>query len=228
MSENTQPQNQSNISPEPSTVDQATYPAAAPGMATDIARLLSNVINPVVSGVFIAGFAAAQAIKDPLQTTLWFGFTVLLTVLPPLSYILYLVKIGYLADIFMPNRQRRIKPIAFIVIWVVISALFLQLIGAPQAIGIILIMSIVLIGSLLAITFLWKVSFHTGILTTAATVTLLQGASYAWFIALLIPLVGWARVHLNRHTTLQVIGGFITGGIVGLVADVVLMQYLGI
>ena len=209
-------------------VTTKNYPTPPPGKASYLASLISNIINPVVSGVFIAGFTAAKAIDDPLSATIWFSITVLLTVLPPLSYIIYLVNIGYLTDIFMPNRQRRIKPVAFIVIWVMISTLLLYLVGAPSAIGIILIITIVLIGSLLTVTLIWKISFHTGILTTAAAVTVMQGASYAWFIALLVPLVGWSRVQLRRHTTLQVIVGALAGGVVALGADIVLEKYLGI
>ena len=52
------------------------------------------------------------------------------------------------------------------------------------------------------------------VLTTAATVTVFFDAPYAWFVALLVPLVGWSRVRLRRHTTLQVVGGCVAGCLV--------------
>ena len=206
--------------------DKTTYLNPPPGRVSRLARLVSNVVNPVVAGVFIAGLTAYQAIQDPLLTVKWFGLTVLLTLIPPLSYIVYLVKTGYLVDIFMPDRRRRIKPIAFIVAWVLLSALFLGLVGAPLPIVLVLLITVLLVGSLLGITLIWKISFHTAILTTAATVTVLLGVSQAWFISLLIPLVGWSRVRLRRHTTSQVIAGSAAGCAVALVGYYFLRVYL--
>ena len=207
---------------------EPTYLNPPPGKMSRVARLISSIINPVVAGIFIAGVTASRAINDPLMTTFWFSLTVVFTLIPPLSYIIYLVRIGYLVDIYMPNRQRRVKPIAFIVFWILVSDVFLILIGAPKAIGVILIISIILVGSLLSITLLWKISFHTGILTTAAGVTLFFDAPYAWFVTLLVPIVGWSRVRLRRHTTMQVIGGCVAGCLVAILADNMLQIYLGL
>ncbi|MEM7032520.1 MAG: hypothetical protein AAF629_23405 [Chloroflexota bacterium] len=207
---------------------EASYLNPPPGKLSRIARLISSIVNPVVAGIFIAAITAYKAISDPWETTIWFTFMVLLTLIPPLSYIIYLVRTGYLVDIYMPDRQRRVKPIAFIVVWILISDVFLSLIGAPEAIGIILIISIILIGSLLSVTLLWKISFHTGILTTAAAVTIFFDAPYAWFVALLVPIVGWSRVRLRRHTTMQVVGGCVAGCLVAILADNMLQIYLGL
>ena len=208
--------------------NEIAYLNPPPGKASSLARIISTIINPVVAGIFIAGLIMFQAIGDPRLAIKWFMITVFLTVIPPLSYIIYLVKIGYLVDVFMPDRQRRIKPIGFIVAWVVISTIFLAMVKAPLAIILILMVTMVVVGLLLVITLIWKISFHTAILTTAATVTVLQGLSQAWLISLLIPLVGWSRVRLRRHTTLQVIAGCITGGIMAIVGLNLLRVYLGL
>ena len=208
--------------------NKTTYLNPPPGKVSYLARAVSNIINPVVAGVSIAGFTAFRAINDPLEAATWVSAMSLLTVIPPLSYIIYLVKTGYLLDIFMPDQTRRIKPVSFIVIWVIISAIILDLIGAPLAIILILIVTTVLIGSLLGITFIWKISFHTAIITTAATLTALQGVSQAWVFSLLVPLVGWSRVRLRRHTPPQVIAGAITGCLVAIMAYNFLQLYLNV
>ena len=207
---------------------EAAYLNPPPGKASKFARAISNIINPVVSGLFVAGSTAYETIADPALALKWFVIMMFLTVIPPLSYIIYLVRIGYLVDIFMPDRRRRIKPIGVIVAWIIISDILLLLFGAPLPIILILIVTMALIGSLLAITFLWKISFHTAILTTAVTVTALQGAWHVWPTVLLIPLVGWSRVQLRRHTTGQVIVGTIAGCIVAIIGHSLILSYLGL
>lgn len=207
--------------------DKVTYLTPPPGKAHHLARIVSNIVNPVVAGVFIAGLVAYRALNDPVLTFQWFGLTVFLTVVPPLSYIIYLVKTGYLADIFMPDREKRIRPTVVIVAWIALSAIILAAIGAPLAIILILIVTVILIGSLLGITFMWKISFHAAIIATAATISLMQGASQGWLISLLVPLVGWSRVRLGRHTTSQVIAGCIAGSLVSVTMYSALRLYLG-
>ena len=89
--------------------NKAAYLNPPPGKVTYLARLVSNIINPVVAGVSIAGFTAFRAINNPVEAATWVSAMSLLTVIPPLSYIIYLIKTGYLVDIFMPDRSRRIS-----------------------------------------------------------------------------------------------------------------------
>jgi len=206
--------------------DHVSYLNPPSGKASYLARAISAIINPVFAGVFITGSIFFQALPDRHLAAKWFGTTVFLTVTPPLSYILYLVKTGYLVDIFMPDRQRRIKPIGFIAAWVTFTIILLLSVRAPLPVILTLVSAMVLIGLLFAITLIWKISFHTAVLTTAATVTMMQDLSQAWIISLLIPLVGWSRVHLRRHTTLQVIGGSIAGCIVAIIGHYFLRPYL--
>ena len=206
--------------------DHAPYLNPPSGKASRLARAISAIINPVFAGVFITGLIFFQALPDRHVATRWFGTTIFLTIIPPLSYILYLVKTGYLVDIYMPDRHRRIKPVGFIVAWVIFSIILLLTIGAPFPVILTLISAMVLIGLLFTITLIWKISFHTAVLTSAATVTVMQDLSQAWIISLLIPLVAWSRVHLRRHTTLQVIGGSIAGCIVAIIGYYFLRPYL--
>lgn len=63
-----------------------------------------------------------------------------------------------------------------------------------------------LLGFLL-ITLRTKISGHMGVLTlTIGYLTLWFGYAFG-FLFLLLPLVGWARLKLKRHTMIEVIGG---------------------
>jgi membrane-associated phospholipid phosphatase len=63
---------------------------------------------------------------------------------------------------------------------------------------------------------------------SAATITILIDSKLAWIAVLLVPLVGWARVHLNRHTVWQVIIGCIAGWAVTLFAFYIIRLYLAL
>lgn len=209
-------------------VDKAAYLSPPDGRASRFARLVSNVINPVFVGIYIAGVLTFQAIEDRGDATLWFGLTVLLAALPPVTYVFYLVRIGYLADFFMPNREKRIKPVTVIIMWMVFLVILLEIIGGPLAITLILTATMVQIGLLLAITFLWKISFHTAIITLAATILVLRGGGLSWTAFTLVPLVGWSRVWLRRHTKMEVTTGAVAGGLVAIIAYNLIALSLGL
>jgi membrane-associated phospholipid phosphatase len=77
--------------------------------------------------------------------------------------------------------------------------------------------AIVMIGILSLVTLFYKISFHGATISAAATVTLMVAGSSAWPIMLLVPLVGWARVRLERHTPRQVIFGSLVGALIALI-----------
>jgi membrane-associated phospholipid phosphatase len=62
-----------------------------------------------------------------------------------------------------------------------------------------------------SITRFWKISTHAlGITAPLVALVVLYGQQPLPF-AVLIPLVGWSRVYLKAHTTLQVIAGTLLG-----------------
>lgn len=188
------------------------------GRTHKLARIISDVMNPVFVGIFAMGLLAFRNIDDPRTAWFWMSVMVLIASLPPLSYVLYLVKIGYLADIHMPDRDKRVKPVSFIFLWVLVSIFILNAFQAPPIILMLLGAVVAQVLLLWLITLVWKISFHSATITTAAIIALLVNSSSAWMMLLLVPIVGWARVHLNRHTLMQVIAGALAGTLVALVA----------
>jgi hypothetical protein len=206
----------------------AAYLYPPPGRASVLARIVTYVINPVFAGIFIVVLLTFRALEDPVQATKWVSFAVLLVAIPPVSYVVYLVKIGYLVDIFMPDRKRRIKPMSVIIAWIVISILILIGLQAPLTIILLLVASVVQIGLMLIITFVLKISFHTAVISAAAAITLLVGGKISLVVVPMVPLVGWARVHLRRHTRQEVLIGCLTGAIVGVLAYLTIQNYVNI
>ena len=61
------------------------------------------------------------------------------------------------------------------------------------------------------ITRFFKISLHMLGVTTLVTTTLLLAGPAWWPISLLIPVIAWARLTLNRHTIWQVLAGLTLG-----------------
>jgi len=88
--------------------------------------------------------------------------------------------------------------------------------AAPQIVEAFVLVTIVLVGILSLVTLFWKISFHGATISAAATATVMVTGSYAWPVVLLIPLVGWSRIRLQRHTPRQVIYGSLVGALIAL------------
>ncbi|MFQ5613518.1 MAG: phosphatase PAP2 family protein, partial [Anaerolineae bacterium] len=197
-----------------------------PGRMRYAARLISNILSPpIVGGALVVGLSL-HALDGPREALKWISIALLVTGLPPLLYIRYLVRTGYLVDIHMPDRDRRIKPLIATITWFFCALLLLYAWHAPQVIILLLAATIFQMALLVAITLLWKISFHSAAIASAATVAVLLESPSAWAVISLVPLVAWARVRLNRHTPWQVILGCLAGILVSSVAFLFVAPYL--
>jgi membrane-associated phospholipid phosphatase len=182
-----------------------------------IARWISHVVSPHIVGVVITSAMALEYNPDPLKALLWLFGLMPLLVLPPLGYLLWLVRRGKLADIYMPERETRLRPLTLMMVWLLICWALIRHWQAPTIVEMFVLAATVMIGVLSLVTLFWKISFHGATITAAATATILVAGSSAWPVMLLVPLVGWARVRLERHTPRQVIFGSLVGALIALI-----------
>jgi membrane-associated phospholipid phosphatase len=181
-----------------------------------IARWISHVISPHIVGVVITSVMALQYSPDPLKALLWLAGLIPLLVLPPLGYLMMLVRRGRLADIYMPERETRLRPLTLMMVWLLVCWALIRYWQAPEVVELCVLMATVMVGVLSLVTLFWKISFHGATITAAATATVLVAGSSAWPVMLLVPLVGWARIRLERHTPRQVIFGSLLGALIAL------------
>jgi membrane-associated phospholipid phosphatase len=183
-----------------------------------IARWVSHVISPHIVGVVIISVISLQFSSNPLEDLRWLALLMPLLVIPPLSYLMWLVRQGRLKDIYIPNRKNRITPLVFMMIWLLFLWGLIRYLAAPPTVEGLFVITIILFGALGAITLFWKISFHAGIISAAATTTVMLGGYSTWPVTLLVPLVGWSRVRLQRHTPRQVLYGSLLGMLIALFA----------
>jgi hypothetical protein len=186
---------------------------------TALARLISNVISPPLVGIFAAIAFIVYTVPQPEAVLFWFAWMLPLLVIPPLTYVIWLVRKGELADIHMPDRHSRIKPLTVILGWSISCLLLLYAWGAPPVLIFVVLATLGYMMVMSAVTLFWKISFHSSAIATAASVGIMvSGINTAWSISalMLIPVVVWARVHLRRHTLGQLLAGCVAGMGMGL------------
>jgi len=191
------------------------------------ARWVSNVLSPPVVASFLAvGFVAFVA-PDPDLLWRWLALSLPLISLPPLAYVIWLVRRGELADIHMPHRQSRLKPLSVIISWLLVCTVLLNNWGAPPALNLLLAAVLFQVGVLSLVTLFWQISFHSATMSAAAATAVAVGGATVWAITitLLVPLVGWSRVRLRRHTLRQVMVGCMVGTLIALLMLVGLSSY---
>lgn len=180
-------------------------------MLDKFARMISICFEPFTIS-FVALFVVVSNLNLNLESKiLWFLAEAFLSGLPPLLILIYEKKTGKITSWFIRNRlERRDVQIA----WFVGSALFLILALFLQAPRLLLALSATMFLLSLVITVVtnyWKISVHmVGVSLFVLILLLVYSANFLW-LALLIPLVGWARIKLGAHTLTQVtVGSFVT------------------
>ncbi|GAB4437602.1 MAG: phosphatase PAP2 family protein [Anaerolineae bacterium] len=182
-----------------------------------VARWISHVISPHVVGIILTAVFAFQYGDNPWITLAWLAVLLPLIILPPFSYVLWLVHTGSLEDIYMPRRETRMRPLVVMMLWLAVCLGLIRYWAAPPVVEAIVMTSLVLLGVLSVVTLFWKISFHGATISAAATATVMMAGSWTWPIMLLVPLVGWSRIRLLRHTPRQVIYGSLVGAFLALI-----------
>ena len=186
-----------------------------------IARWISHIISPHIVGVVLTAFIAVKYSDESLSEVLtWLAVLIPLLVIPPMVYLLWLVNKGHIEDIYMPKRETRLRPLLVVLVWLIACLWLIDYWDAPALVWAFVMATIVLITILSVVTFFWKISFHGATISAAAATAFMVAGSSALPVILLVPLVGWSRIRLARHTPRQVF----YGSLVGIVFALIMVQ----
>ncbi len=200
---------------------------AKPPFDETIARWVTNVISPHNVAVLLSCVMTLRYSPNISEGISWLAFILLFMTGPPLAYAYWLVRIGYLQDIHMPNREKRLRPLIVTMSWLLISLSLMLYLEAPAIVELVTITAILMISILASVTLFWKISFHSATISAAVTTLIVITGYIALPTILLIPLVGWSRVRLKRHTIWQVIMGCLAGTVVTLLmVSIIISQNL--
>jgi len=190
------------------TILDAPGAVALPPWERVLAKLISGIFSPplmVTAGLlFLAQRLGEGAVG-------WALFQIAIGILIPVVYIVVQVQQGAITDFHMQVREQRIRPMILALVCAGVSWLVMGGFGAPFALLVFGGIAILQAAIMLAITLRWKISGHS--MTISGMAVFLVGVLglAAVPILLIIPLVAWARVRLNRHDRLQTLAGTFVG-----------------
>lgn len=175
------------------------------------AELISRWFDPrclVVPVVFVASLRGTIGL---IEAAGWTLFTLMIAVLPLLAFVALQTKRGIFSDQQVPRRHQRSRVYLVGNACLLACVLILVVLQAPKSL--VALLSAMLASSAIAtgLNLRWKVSVHTGSAAGAAISLLILAGPPAVPMLALIPLVGWTRVALRRHTLGQVIAGGLIG-----------------
>ena len=175
---------------------------------TEFARALSTIFNPFLTATALFIIVShAFAHHSTLQFWAFSTVGVLAFTIAPLTFVLYLYLTGRISDFDISERPERERVFAGFVVIYLIAAVSLSLAHAPVQLQAITWGYWGTALATMVITRWWKISTHAfGIAGPFAAMFVLFNLQPLPYVAL-VPLVGWARVHLRSHTVGQVLGG---------------------
>lgn len=177
-----------------------------------LAKSISLIIDPKHLVAPVVLVAASVGTQNWGETIIWTLITLGISILPLLILITIQTKRGVFIDQEVPGQSQRNQVYWFGNLSLFLCILLLLYFSAPWTLITLLVaMNITgVIGSLFNLR--WKVSVHTGATTGAVISLFALIGNWAVPTLILIPMIGWARVSLGRHTLLEVIVGACIGG----------------
>jgi membrane-associated phospholipid phosphatase len=136
----------------------------------------------------------------------------LIAVIIPVLYLLRLLRQDKITDMDVFVREQRARPLLVTIVSLG-SVLAVLILGrAPRAMIIMTTASLVQAVAIFFITLRWKISMHSATSAAVAVLILNVFGKAAAPVALSVPLIAWSRVKLRRHTFMQTVAGALLGG----------------
>ncbi len=174
------------------------------------AVFLSAVFSPPL--VVCYGAAALSPNLDVDGKLPWAALIVAVFVLPPVFFVLFLIRKGVVSGFHMAKRGERFYPFIFMVVNTALGMLLFIRLDGPALIVDVVLACLVTLLAVFAVTFYYKISAHSAAISSLwILLLLLYGGSAAAFTVFL-PLVSWSRLRLSLHTTAQTFLGCVLGG----------------
>lgn len=191
--------------------------------AWGLAKLISILFSPP-----LLGSVSLVLVGEKLgggSIWLWTALYGIGVIALPVLYVIYLMHTGEVSDFHITNRQERIKPLKVALALFFVSFLVFMAAGAPYVFQVFGLVGALQTAFMLLITTRWKISGHSaGAAGFAVLLSALYGPA-ALPVFLLIPLVLWARVYIDRHDFSQTLAGASTGLVFMFLALAVLARH---
>jgi membrane-associated phospholipid phosphatase len=176
-------------------------------MKETLARLTTNVLNPFLTGFVVIVLLAFKGADSTVAAVKWASISTLLSVLPVLVVVVYLVHRKKLDGFFSNPRPQRTG------IYLLASAVgalgygLLWYLQGPELLVATFASGLSAIVIFMGINFFWKISLHTAFLAGAMVILIIVYGAAAVGVLILLPPVAWSRMVLKQHSALQTTAG---------------------
>lgn len=186
-----------------------------------LAKKLSVVLSPPVWYLLVLLLIILRIKLTNLELLILIPLLLVLQLFIPISYVLRLLKLGKVESWDLPKREDRYLLLGITLINYLISFGLIYLFGNIELLKLNAILLILLLISF-GITFFSKISLH--LISAGSSIVIINFlfSGNLLFLYLLIPLVGWARYELKRHTQ----GQIISGALIGIAVTYLLLSFL--
>ncbi len=174
-------------------------------------RLIGEIVSwlffpPFVSAVFFV-FLVFWYSRDFSQGLSWLVSISPFLIFIPIAFFAVAYKLGWISDMDMSKRDERPTFLFVFIAMLLVSSIILYAIKVPLPLFAYTFSGLVMTLVTSIITLFWKISFHTAATASVVTAIAILGGLQFTPLFLLIPLIGWSRVCLKKHTVWQVVGG---------------------
>jgi membrane-associated phospholipid phosphatase len=176
-----------------------------------VARLLSDVFQPVLLGSCVLLVVAVTTSESFWHGLAWGMGTVLLTAGVPTLDILRRMRRSTVDDFHIFAREQRLRPLLVALASTVVAFSITVLFDASLSLQACLLSALVTGVVLTVITGRWKISFHAATAASSSVLLVWVLGPAALLLAPLAPAIAWSRVRLQRHTPTQALAGLLVG-----------------
>ena len=171
------------------------------------ARLISNILNPFLVSFTVIAALSFESTASTGEALKWLAIAIVLSVLPVFVFVIYMVRIRQLDGIFINPRNQRTRIYVLATCLGIAGVVVLHFTQAPELLLVTFVTGLVSIVIFMTINLYWKISLHTGFITSAVTIVTIVYGDFLSLTLLLVPLVAWARLKMKLHTWQQVACG---------------------
>ena len=181
-------------------------------MSTLLATWLSRVFHPFIVSVLVLFFVQLLSGYAAAEAALWTMLSFVVVILPSLVFILIRVRLGRYEGIDVSVRKDRYLLYGLAGFCFVLLITLLALLHAPAIVQTTLQAALFAFAvSALINHFVNKLSLHSLTMAGCSTVLLFVSPLLGVVLSVATLFVGWARLHLTRHTLTEVLGGWVVG-----------------
>lgn len=175
-----------------------------------IARLISNVFDPIPMTVLVGILGIVATPMTPAER--WFWIVLIAGMCVMLGFVLvWFVRQGYVFDAKLSagtdHHRDRLGALWIANGLLAVAVLISYQLGRGEPLWSILLGMTAVLVSATIITGWYKISLHMIGVTSLVTILMLEYRAAALPALLLIPLMAWSRRALDRHTTWQMVWG---------------------